>query len=81
MHVHWCLPRRVQRVARSAHGVDKRAAKRLVDLSAKPADVSLYNICVRVEVKLPDVLKQHGSSHYLLGVTHEVLEEAEFPGL
>src|SRR5262249_15627286 len=66
-----------QAVSGAAHRVDELAIEVAVHLRAQAADVGLDHARARVEVKLPDILEQHGAGHHLPGVAHQVLEQLE----
>jgi hypothetical protein len=43
--------------------------------------VDIDDIGLGIEMVVPHLLQQHGPGHDLTAVTHEVLEQAELPGL
>ena len=53
----------------------------LVDLVAQPADPRLDNVRLRIEVIVPDVLHDHRLGNHPPGVTREIFEQEELPGL
>src|SRR3972149_10610519 len=68
----------IQRVPRAAHRVYQVIIEFPVNLGAQPADVGLDHAGVRIEMKSPDVLQEHGPRHHLPGIAHQVLEQPEF---
>src|ERR1700680_498061 len=61
----------------AANRTDQLGAEAAVNLAAQAADMGLHNLGLRVKVKLPDVLQQHGASYNPAGVTHEIFEKLE----
>src|SRR5258705_39005 len=64
-------------IARTAQGVNQFDSKLAVDLGTQAADVGLDHAGARIEMKVPDILEQHGTRDQLFGVAHEVLEQLE----
>jgi hypothetical protein len=52
--------------------------KLAVDLSPQSADMSFNDVGFWIEVKLPDVLEKHRTSHDTPGIPHQVFEQLEF---
>src|SRR6185503_6282903 len=65
-------------IAGTAQGMNQFDPELAVDLGAQAADMGLDHAGARIEMKVPDVLEQHGSSDQLLGIAHEVFEQFEF---
>src|SRR5689334_7830799 len=65
----------------ATHGVDQLRGESFVDFAAQPAHMAFDHIRARIEVKIPDALKQHRSRHNLARVPHEVLQQQKFAGL
>ena len=43
--------------------------------------MGLDDICLRVEMKIPDSFEQHGPGHHLTGMFHEIFEKPELTRL
>ncbi len=43
--------------------------------------MDVHDVGLRIEVKIPHVLEQHGARHDLTGVAHQVFQQAEFARL
>src|SRR5262245_17424196 len=52
-----------------------------VQFRPKTTDVRFNNFCFWIEVKFPDVLKQHGAGHYPTCIAHKILQQEELPWL
>ena len=69
--------RRREAVAGAAHGLDRRAAERPVELVAQVADVDLDDVRVALEVVVPDVVEDVALRHDLALAAQQVLEQRE----
>src|ERR1700757_1055331 len=71
-----------QAVSRATHGLDQAAVLVfLIELGAEATDVRLNDRCVRVEMKVPDMLEQHGSRNKLSRMPHQIFEQAKLTRL
>src|SRR6476661_10704254 len=68
-------------VAGAADGVQQRRRKVLVDLRAKPRDMNVDDVGLRIEVIVPYVLEQHGAGHHLARMLHEIFQQAKLARL
>src|ERR1700733_6150345 len=66
-----------QHVARTADRVDELPIRATVDRLAQPADVYVDEVALRVKVKVPDALEQHGARDDLARTPHEEFEELQ----
>ena len=48
-----------------------------IQLAAQAADMGFDNIGFGVEMKIPDIFKQHGPSDHLSGMTDKILKQAK----
>src|SRR5437660_5445426 len=71
IHVSW----NAQFVARPSPGVDERHAKRLIDLSAQPINVNLYQFREGIERIVPDVFGYFLTPDNFAGIAREVLKQ------
>src|SRR5947207_12862879 len=72
------LARSTEAISDAANGVDQRIGLLVVDLAAYPADIDVDDIGRRVEMKVPDVLQQHGAGHHPAFIAHQILQQLEF---
>jgi hypothetical protein len=52
-----------------------------IDLAPQPSNMDVDEVCARIEMIMPDLLEEHGSSDNLVMVPHEMLEQAQLPRL
>src|SRR5271156_6067760 len=81
LEVRRILGRTTDTVPCPSNRMDQLGFEAFVELGAQPADVGFDDIRARVEMNVPDVLEQHRARDHLASVTHEILEQAEFPRL
>src|SRR5690348_8152198 len=72
------LARSTEAVPDAAHRMDQRIGLLIVDLAAQASDIDVNDIGRRIEMKIPDVLQQHGTRNDTAFVAHQVLQELEF---
>src|SRR3569833_1422930 len=80
----WALSRNLfitQHVPRIADRPQQRPLEIGIDLLPQLADVDVDHVRLRVEMIVPDILEQHRAGNDLAGVSHEVLQELDLPGL
>jgi hypothetical protein len=61
--------------------MDQLRPEAFVDLGAQPADMGFDDVSARIEMNVPDMLKQHRTGDHLAGVAHQVFKQTEFPRL
>src|SRR5258708_4949176 len=71
------LYRNTKCIAGTAQGVNQRDRLAAIDLASQAADVRFHHRGIRLEMNIPDVFQQHGARHRLLGVFHQVFEQAK----
>src|ERR1700742_4246783 len=74
------LARSTETVPDAANRMDQRIGLLAVDLAAYAPDIDVDDICRGIEMKVPDVLQQHGSGYDAAFVAHQILQQLEFPG-
>src|SRR4051794_24936360 len=74
------LVRSTETVSGAANGMDQRIGLLAVDLASQAPDIDVDNIRRWIEMKIPDVLQQHGPGHDAAFVAHQILQQLEFPG-
>jgi hypothetical protein len=52
-----------------------------IDLRTQPRNMHLDHVGLRIEMIIPNMLKQHGPCHRLARVLHEIFEQAELSRL
>src|SRR5260370_6382074 len=73
------LVRSTERVPDAANRMDQRIGLLAVDLGADAPDIDVDDICRGIEMKIPDVLQQHGAGYHTAFVANQILEKLEFP--
>src|SRR6516164_5456898 len=68
-------------VASAAHRVEERLREALVDFRSQSRNVHVDDICLRIEMIIPDIFQQHRAGDDLAGMPHEIFEQAKLPGL
>src|SRR5882757_8036039 len=74
------LARSTETVPYAANRMDQRIGLLAVDLATHTSDIDIDNICRGIEMKVPDVLQQHGAGYDAAFVAHEILQKLKFPG-
>src|ERR1700732_3271714 len=72
------LLRGAQTVTDATNRVQQRMIEALVDLLPQPADMDVDNIGLRIEMIVPDMLKQHRTGNHMAGVAHQAFQQSEF---
>jgi hypothetical protein len=67
-------------IADSTDGVDDLIGKALVNLIPQTAGQHIHDVGLRIEVIVPDLIKDHGLGDHLPGIAHQIFEQAELPG-
>src|SRR5690349_11722369 len=63
---------RTEDIARTPHGVDHLRRLVLFELATQPADMHVNDVCLRVIVIAPDLLKYHRPGNDAAGMPHQV---------
>src|SRR5215831_353624 len=71
------LARSTEAVSDPANRMDQRIGLQVVDLAAQASDIDVDDIRRRIEMKIPDVLQQHGAGHDAALIAHEILQKLE----
>src|SRR5712675_2316951 len=74
------LTRSTETVPDTANRVDQRIGLLAVDLATDAPDIDVDDICGGIEVKIPDVLQQHGPGYDAAFVANQILEKLELAG-
>src|SRR6476620_245639 len=74
------LARSTETVPCAANRVDQRIGLLAVDLATDAPDIDVDDICGGIEVKIPDVLQQHGPGYDAAFVANQILEKLELAG-
>ena len=61
--------------------MDQGGPRAAVDFAAQPADVTLDEVRMRVEMQIPDLLEKHRAGHHSLCMAHQVFEQAQLTRL
>src|SRR5680860_814299 len=69
------------RVSDSSNGVQQRSIEFLVYLCAQARDMDVDYIRLGIEVIIPDMLQQHGTSYHAACIFHQILKQAKFTRL
>ena len=72
------LAKSTETIPDTANRVDQRISLLIVDLAAHASDVHVDDIGRGIEVKVPDVLQQHGAGYDAAFVSRQVLQKLEF---
>src|SRR6185437_1260621 len=75
------LVARTDHIARPADRMQERRLETLVDLGTEARNMHVDDICLGVEMILPDAFEQHGAGHHLACVAHQMSEKPEFARL
>src|ERR1700737_4287745 len=74
------LARSTETVPDTANRMNQRIGLLAVDFAAHAPDIDVDDIRRRIEMKIPDVLQQHGPGYDAALVAHQILQKLEFPG-
>src|SRR6185369_7223170 len=74
------LARSTETVPCAANRMDQRIGLLAVDLATHAPDIDVDDICGGIEMKIPDVLQQHGPGYDAAFVAHQILEKLKLPG-
>src|SRR5438132_12154601 len=72
--------RSTEAIPDAANGMDQRIGLLVVDLAADAADIDIDDVGRRIEMKIPDVLKQHGARYDAALVADQIFEQLKFAG-
>src|SRR5882762_9487842 len=73
------LARSTETVPDAANRMDQRIGLLAVDFATHAPDIDVDNICRGVEMKIPDVLQQHGAGYDAAFVTRQILQKLKLP--
>src|SRR5215510_1025923 len=62
-------------ISDAAHRVDQRVGLRLVQLATHAPDIDVDDVGRGIEMKVPDVLEQHGARDHAALVAHQILQQ------
>src|SRR5882757_6593149 len=65
----------------ATHGVNERRFAGHIDLAPEPSNMDVDEVCARIEMIVPDLLEEHGSSDNLVMVPDQMFEQAQLPRL
>src|SRR5258708_7122846 len=74
------LVRSTETVPHAANRVDQRIGLLAVDLAAHTSDIDIDDVGRGIEMKVPDVLQQHGPGYDAAFVAHQILQQLKFLG-
>src|SRR6266702_1269448 len=74
------LARSTETVPDAANRMDQRIGLLAVDLATHTSDIDIDDVGRGIEMKVPDVLQQHGPGYDAAFVAHEILQQLKFPG-
>src|SRR5690349_4743771 len=74
------LVRSTEAISDAANSMNQRIGLLVVDLAPDPSDIHVDDIGRRVEVKVPDMLQQHGARHHAAFIAREIFQELKLPG-
>ena len=60
----------------ATHSMNERRFAGHIDLAPQPSNMDVDEICARVEMVMPDLLEEHGSSDDLAMVPDQLFEQA-----
>src|SRR5258708_36809100 len=73
------LARSTETVPDTANRMDQRIRLLAVDFATHTSDIDIDNICRGIEMKVPDVLQQHGAGYDATFVARNVLQQLQYP--
>src|SRR6516164_2051054 len=74
------LARSTEAIPDAADGMNERIRLLIVYLAPNPPDIDVDDVGGRIEMKVPNMLKQHGARHDPALVADQIFEQLEFPG-
>src|SRR5262245_62148428 len=74
------LARSTEAIPGAANGVDQRIGLLVVELAPDASDIDIDDVGRRIEMKIPDMLKQHGPRYDASFIAHQILQQLEFAG-
>src|SRR5262245_65568583 len=72
--------RSTEAIPDAANGVDQRIGLLVVQLAADASDIDIDDVGRGIEMKVPDMLKQHGPRYHAALIAYQILEQLEFAG-
>src|ERR1700730_14280964 len=73
------LVRSTETVPDTANRMDQRIGLLAVNFATHAPDIDVDDICRGIEMKIPDVLQQHGAGYDAAFIANQILQELEFP--
>src|ERR1700688_4475422 len=73
------LARSTETVPDAANRMDQRIGLLAVDFATHAPDIDVDNICRGIEMKIPDMLQQHGAGYHAAFVMHQILQKLKLP--
>src|SRR5206468_817945 len=74
------LARSTETVPYAANRMDQRIGLLAVDFATYASDIDIDDVCRGIEMKIPDMLQQHGPGHDAAFVAGEIFQKLKFPG-
>src|ERR1700737_2101844 len=74
------LARSTETVPDAANRMNQRIGLLAIDLAAHASDIDVDDIGRRIEMKVPNVLQQHGPGDDAAFVAHQILQKLELAG-
>src|SRR5260221_6470071 len=74
------LARSTETISDAANRMDQRIGLLVVDLAPHAPDIDVDDIGRGIEMKVPDVLQQHGARYNTAFVARQIFQKLEFPG-
>src|SRR5882757_2666431 len=73
------LARSTETVPDAANRMDQRIGLLAVDFATHAPDIHVDNICRGIEMKIPDVLQQHGAGYDAALITRQIIQKLKLP--
>src|SRR3981189_40716 len=73
------LARSTETVPDTANRMDQRVGLLSVNFATDASDINVDNICRGIEMKIPDVLQQHGAGYDAAFVARQILQKLKLP--
>src|SRR5882757_10204549 len=73
------LARSTEAVSDTANRMDQRIGLLAVDFAAHAPDIDVDDVCRGIEMKIPDMLQQHGAGYHAAFVARQILQKLKLP--
>src|SRR3979411_2333306 len=73
------LARSTETVPDAANRMDQRIGWLAVAFARHAPDIDVDDICRGIEMKIPDMLQQHGAGYHAAFVTRQILQKLKLP--